>query len=258
LKKESVVDHQQLDEKFPDPRWKYLYRIGGYTSFLVAALTVIAIAIYFVWPYKPGIASVTDIFATIQTNPFAALMSLDLFDVIIMIITIPLVLAMYVTMKQANESFALIAAVFGLISCVMILTARPIGEMFSLSNQYAAATTDAARLQYLAAGEALSAVFSGTTWMLYIFAFGVWELITSLQMLRSHFFGKKTGYLGLILLLGLGFFIPVIGTALLLVTSLVSTAWFILLSHRFFQLDHSAQVQETMTLSAERAKAPGI
>jgi hypothetical protein len=222
----------------PDPRWKHLYNIGAVTSFLVGALTVVAIAIYFVWPYKPGIVSVADIFATIQTNPFSALMSLDFFDVVIMIISIPLILAMYVTMRPAGESFALVAMVFGIFSCVMILTARPIAEMFSLANQYSAATTDTARFQYLAAGEALTAAYNGTTWMLYIFMFGVWEFITSLQMLRSHLFGKNTAYLGLVLCTGMGFFIPMIGTALLLVTSLVSSIWFILVSRRFSQLGH--------------------
>jgi hypothetical protein len=219
----------------PDPHWRQLYRIGGISGFLVAALTIVGMIVYFIWPYTPGIASVTSIFTTIQTDKFGALMSLDFFDVVIMIVTIPLFVAMYATMRQVDESFALLAFVFGLFSVIMILTARPIAEMFYLGNQYAAATTDAARLQYLASGEALSTLYAGTTWMLYIFMFGVWELITSLQMLKSRIFSKPTAYLGLVLCTGMGFFIPVIGTALLLVTSLVSVVWFAMMARRLFQ-----------------------
>ena len=61
-----------------------------------------------------------------------------------------------------NESYALLALVLGLIAAVLIVPARPISELFSLSELYAAATTDAARSQYLAAGEAILALFDGT------------------------------------------------------------------------------------------------
>jgi len=75
-----------------------------------------------------------------------------------MVLTIPFFVAIYVSTKKANESYALLALVFGLISCILVFFMRPIAEMFYLSGQYATATTEAARNQYLAAGEALSAL----------------------------------------------------------------------------------------------------
>jgi len=65
-----------------------------------------------------------------------------------------------------NPSYALVALVVGLIGLVLLIPARPIVELFALSRQYAAATTDAARSQVLAASDALLALFGGTNWFM--------------------------------------------------------------------------------------------
>ena len=190
---------QILETDKSSSRWKDLYIVGGICGILMSVLTVLAIVIYFIWPYQPGLTSPADIFATIQNSKFNGLMSLDFFMFVITFITIPFFLALYVSTKQANESYALIALVFGLISCVLAFIMRPIAEMFYLSGQYTAATTDVARSQYLAAGEALSALFNGTIWILYFITFSVELLISSLLMLRIKAFSKTTAYLGILI-----------------------------------------------------------
>ena len=223
-------------------RWADLYKVGGICGVLMSVLTILAIVIYFIWPYKPGLASAADIFATIQNNKLNGLMSLDFFMVVITVITIPFFLALYVALKEVNESYALIALVFGLVSCIVIIPARPIAEMFYLSNQYAAATTDAARSQYLSAGEALSALFNGTAWMIYFITFGIDALISSLLMLQTQAFGKTTAYLGIFMNIGvlsIFAFIPsllVITTVLNLVTTVIGMIWNVLVARTFFQL----------------------
>ena len=76
---------------------------------------------------------------------------------------------------------------------------RPIVEMLSLSNQYAEATTPAARRQYVPAGEALTALFNGTAWLRYMVLQGNANLIYSVLIIRSSIFSKFTGYFGLII-----------------------------------------------------------
>jgi hypothetical protein len=209
----------------------------------MAILTVLAIVIYFIWPYKPGLTSPADIFLTIQTNKFNGLMSLDFSMVIITFIMVPFFLALYISTKKANESYALIALVFGLISCVLAFIMRPIAEMFYLSGQYATATTDVARNQYLAAGEALSALFNGTLWILYFFTYTVELLVSSLLMLRINVFSKTTAYLGISLNIGLLSTLAVIFpafapicTIINLVTTLIWTIWLVLVAQTFFRL----------------------
>lgn len=239
--------NQNLDVEIQESRWKDLYRIGGICGILMSVITVLGFIIYFIWPYQPGLKSPTDIFSTIQTNAFAGLMSLDFIMVVVTFITIPFFLALYVSTKQANESYALIALVFGLISCVLVFIMRPIAEMFSLSNQYAAATTEIARNQYLAAGQALSALFNGTLWILYFLTYTVEYLITSLLMLRINAFNKITAYLGIFLSIGvlspLAVIIPNLAsifTILNLVTTLIWTIWLVLVARTLFRLAKNA------------------
>jgi hypothetical protein len=229
-----------------DPRWKELYLAGGVCGVLMSVLTILAIVIYFIYPYQPGLSAPLEIFTTIQNDALAGLLSLDFFMVVITVITIPFFLALYVALKQVNESYALIAVVFGMISCLLALVIRPIAEMFYLSGQYAAAATDAARGQYLAAGEALSAVFNGTAWILYFITFGINALISSLLMLRTTTFSRTTAYLGIFMNIGmLSIFAIVpgfapIATLINLVTTLVGTIWNVLVARTFFQLGRQA------------------
>lgn len=234
------------DVDMVDSRWKDLYKIGGVCGILMSVLTVIAIVIFFIWPYKPGLTSTLDIFTTIQKNKLSGLMSLDFFMVVITFITIPFFLALYVSLKKVNESYALIALAFGLISCVLGFTMRPIAELFYLSGQYALATTDAARSQYLAAGEALSAIFNGTEWILYFLTFGVTLLTSSLLMLRTKIFSRTTAYMGIFLNIGLlsifAFIIPnftTISAIINLVTTMIGTVWNVLVARTFFHLAYS-------------------
>ena len=224
-------------------RWKDLYIVGGICGIITSILIVLAIVVYFIWPYQPGLTSPANIFSTIQNNTFQGLMSLDFMMVVATFIIIPFFLAIYVSTKQANESYALIALVFGLISCILAFFMRPIAEMFYISNQYTAATTEASRNQYLAAGEALSALFNGTSWILYMISFGVELLISSLLMLKIEAFSKATAWFGIILTLGVFSVFAVIipetaqiTTMLNLVCTLIWTFWNILVARTLFQL----------------------
>jgi hypothetical protein len=234
---------QAVDPESVEVRWKDLYNIGGVCGILISALIVLAIVIYFIWPYQPGLTSPANIFTTIQTNKLSGLMSLDFFMLVLTFFVVPFFLALYVATKDANESYALIALVFGLISCVLAFIMRPIAEMFYLSGQYAAATTEVARNEYLAAGEALSALFNGTAWILYFITFGVELLITSVLMLRVKAFGKTTTYLDIFLTIGLFSVLAVIvpslaplATMINLVTTLIWAIWNVLVARTLFQL----------------------
>jgi hypothetical protein len=131
--------------------------------------------------------------------------------------------------------------------------------MLSLSDQYAAAATEAQRTTLLAAGQAMLAInrFSdpgahpgagGYMSLLLIAAAG---MITSVVMLRSDVFNRATAYVG-ILASGLDLaycvafaFVPAVDSELLAVcfisaAGLFLMIWHILIGRRLFQLgaDH--------------------
>ena len=236
--------YQQNDTDFipdrgadsPDPSYKSLYRIGGLSSILVAALLVFAIMAYFIWPFKPGIASTADILMALHTDRLGGLMSLDLtFPFLVTFSILPL-LAVYAALKQVDRSFALIALVMGLAAALLLLPSRPLAELVLLSDKYAAATSGNERLQYLAAAEGFLALFNGTGWMMYTILNGISTLIFSALMLRGGIFGKLIAATGIVSAIGSqGVFVPVIGPLLLLFATFGGVLWSILIARKFLQ-----------------------
>jgi len=160
------------------------------------------------------------------------------------VLTVPIILlnmlpllALYAALKRINESYALIALVFGLIAVPMLLAARPVTEMMMLSDKFATATNEALRSQYLAAGDALLEHFSGTAWLVESFCLILSGLIFAMLMLRSSVFGKTTAYVGIATsLVGFGFIIPVIGPLLFFVNTILSIVFSILMARGLFRL----------------------
>ena len=102
------------------------------------------------------------------------------------------------------------------------------------------ASTDAQRSLTLAAGQAMLAIYQGTAFDVSYVLLAVASLIISVVMLRSTVFGKGTAWVGMVTnalgLLAVGFFMPAIDVVLLLMASVGSLIWFILVAHRFFML----------------------
>jgi hypothetical protein len=220
-------------------RWKDLYRIAGIAAIISEVVILLGIVTYFIWPFTPGKESTESIFLFLQRDRLGGLISLDLFLFVGNLFSITLFLALYVSLKQINESYALIALAVGLIGVVLLIPSRPISELFTLSQSYANAPTEAAKSQYLAAGEALLALFNGTNWFMNTLLGGISLLISSLQMLRSKLYSKSTAYVGIFTnAVVCGFFIPVVGTFLLFLSLPGYLIWYFLLARKFFQMSH--------------------
>jgi hypothetical protein len=220
-----------------DPRWKDLYRLGAISSILMAVAVLLAIVAYFIWPYKGSFSSMENIFATLQADRLGGLISLDLSMLLIAPLNILVFLALYVVLKRVNESYALIALVVALIAIVLVIQARPLAELTILSDKFAAAVSEIEKNQALAAGEALHAYLDGTAWIMQTVFFMVAGLINSFLMLRTRLFSKATAWIGIIIsLIGLGFFLPVIGILLLFLNTIGSVVWCILLARDFSRI----------------------
>ena len=221
-----------------DPRWKDIYRIGSFSSLLIAVSIVLAIAAYFIWPYKGNTTSIEAIFTVLQTDRMGGLISLDLSMLLIAPLNILMFLAIYATLKRENESWALIALVAALIAVVLVIVCRPLVELTVLSDHYAAATDPTEKLRYLAAGEVLRSSLDGTAWMMQTVFFMVAGLINCLLMLRTSFFSKATAWLGIInSVIGLGFFLPGVGLLFLFLNTIGSVPWCFLLARDLFRLE---------------------
>jgi hypothetical protein len=232
------TQNQEIENQPADLRWKQLFTIGAIAAVVSGIVIILGIVSYFFWPYAPGKISTEAIFVLIQNNKLGALVSMDFFLVLGNLFGILLFIALYVSLKNVNESYALIALVLGLIAAVLIIPARPISELFTLSGLYSTAATPAAKSQYLAAGEALLALFNGTAWFMNTLLGGISLLISSLLMLRSKTFSKATAYVGVLTNAAVCFFfIPgITGTILLFLSLPGYLIWYFQLGRRFLQL----------------------
>ena len=220
-------------------RWKDLYKMAGIAAVVSELVILLGIVTYFIWPYSPGSLTTENIFLLLQRDPLGGMISLDLFLFVGNLFSVFLFLALFVSLKEVNESYALIALAVGLIGLVLLIPSRPIFELFFLSGRYAAAT-NAAKNQYLAAGEALLALFDGTGWFMNTLLGALSLLVSSLLMLRSKVYTKTTAYAGMITnLVVCGFFIPGVGKFLLFLSLPGYMLWYFLLAKRFFQLGKS-------------------
>ena len=233
------ASHRHVEEfnaETPDAAWKPLYKVGAVAALIVAALTPIQAMLFIGWP-PPG--SVTGYFALFQSNWLLGLLDLDLLMIVDEILMVPLLLALYVALRRASQSFMLIATTLGLIAVTLYCVSREATfTMLALSDQYAAATNEAQRSMFLAAGQTLLAIYNGTAFDIYYVLGALGGLITAAIMLRSSTFSKLTAYVGLVMS-GLMLIPPTVGAVGLLLSllSLVPmVVWLILVARRLLQL----------------------
>lgn len=217
-----------------DPRWRWLYRVGGAAALFGVVIIPIQLAVFVAWG-QPD--SVLGWFGLFEDNRLAGLLAFELLFVVNAVVGIATTLALYVALRRVNESLMVIALVLGLVEAMAFVVARPVLEMLYLSDQYAAATTDAQRATLLAAGEAMLATFDGTAFHVGYNLFSVYFLIVSIVMLQSNIFGKVTAYTGIVAaILNWGLYVPGIGLLLSALSVLPLAVWLTAVALRLFQL----------------------
>jgi hypothetical protein len=222
-----------------DARWSWLYKIGGAAALFSVAIIPIQLIIFIVWGQPETAIGWFNLF---QDNKLAGLLAFEILFVVNAVAGIATTLALYVALRGVNESLMAIATVLALVEAVTFIMARPALEMLYLSDQYAAATTDAQRATLLAAGEAMLATFHGTAFHVGINLFSIYYLIVSIVMLRSNIFGSVTAYTGIVAaILNWGLYVPGgIGYFLFTLSVIPFLAiWLVLVARRLFLLGRS-------------------
>jgi hypothetical protein len=228
---QSKLDHA-ANAQPGDGRWQGLCRVGAVAALISVVIIPITIVAFFIWPPFPD-----DILAVIQEDWLAGLMGLDFMYLLGNAFAIPFFLVLYVTLKEVDESWALIALILGLLGLVCLVPARPIPEMFALSDQYAAATTDAERAIYQAAGEAILALYHGMAYHVHYILGSASLLISSFLMLRSDTFGRATAYVGIVTnVVVFGLYVPEVGVYISILSVVGYVIWYILIGRRLYQL----------------------
>lgn len=217
-----------------DPNFRPLYRIGGVAAALLVVVTVLHASVFFVVGLP---TTVLDWFGLFERSAVSGLLAFELLMVVYVILSVPVVLALYVALRGSSPSLMIVYVALALIGAVAFIASRPAFEMLSLSHGYAAATTDAQRAAYLAAGESTLAVFKGTAfWVSYVLG-SIGGLVVSAAILRSAVFSRATAYLRIASsVLDFGLFVPAIGLFIALFSVFCLLAFNILIARQLLRL----------------------
>ena len=215
-------------------KWNWLYKIGGAAALLSLVFFPIQIMVFLV---NPPPDSVIGWFQLFQDNPLVGLLDLDLLLIVDQVLAILIFLALYAALRRAQESFMEISLALGLVSIVLFIASNPAFAMLSLSDQYAAATSDAQRAVFLAAGQAALITWQGSAFQVSYLLGSIAAIILSAVMLRSRLFSKATAYLGILAnVIALGLYVPVIGIYISIFSVVFLWVWYLLIACRLFQL----------------------
>ena len=226
---------QTVDAEGPISRWKGVYRAGGAAALVGAVFIPIQIIVFIMWPPP---STVIGYFTVFQNNRLLGLLDLDLLLIVQNALGVVVILALYIALKRTGESIMAVAVLLGLVGAAAYFAANPAFSMLFLSDQYAAATTEAQKAMCLAAGQAMLAMYNGTAFHANYILGTIALFIISMVMLRSNTFSKATAYVGIVAnILAFGLYVPAIGIYVSIISVLFLWIWYLLIARRLFQLE---------------------
>jgi hypothetical protein len=195
--------NERTSTETADAAWRGLYRLGAVAALIAVILfrrncgtELATLGALGILPSAPAAHPYTALewFTLIQDRRWVGLILLNLFDLVNYALVGLIFLALYGALQRANKSAMVVATACALIGVGVFFASNQAFAMLSLSDRWAAATTEAQRSTLLAAGEALlsidnpGAIYSGTGIYASLFLVALAGLIASVAMLRSTVF----------------------------------------------------------------------
>jgi hypothetical protein len=225
-----------------EEEWKGLCRLGAVAALILLVYSV-ATMIVLAWLGGPP-RTAQECFELMQRNLLTALFRLDVLTILVMPMFYFLYAGLFGAMHRSSLTLSALSTALAFVGVTLVLGSASVLSLLHLSNQYAAATTDARRTLLLAAGEA---VMSTDMWHSTGAAMGggllqLAGVLISVAMLQSKVFNKLTGYLGIVthgldlahILIGL--FVPTGGVVLMVLAGPLYLVWLPLVGRRLHQL----------------------
>lgn len=182
--------------------WQGFYIVGATAALLALAGTLMDIIVATLpgWETTTTPATIQAWYTQFQVNPLLGLRNLDLLNVIVSAIGIPMYLALYGAHRRSSQASAMLALMVVLVGTVVFLTSNVALPMLELSRGYAAAATDAQRVTLEAAGAALLArgAHGSMGAFMGFFLSSLGTLLLGVAMLRGRVFGRAAGWLAVV------------------------------------------------------------
>jgi Domain of unknown function (DUF4386) len=210
--------------------WRDLMRLGAGAAILVLVMIPLQAVIFIASPPPQTPLAYFELF---QHNPLLGLLDLDLLLSLDYLAMIPFYLALYVVVRRSAAGWALLALVLGLFSLGLFLVSREATfSMWMLSDQYAAASSEADRAAITAAGRTLLTLYNGGTFATSYVLGAISTLLYSGTMWRHRVFGRWPGAVGLAT--GIMMLVPPtigpIGVTIAMLSLIPTAVWLVLLA----------------------------
>jgi hypothetical protein len=234
-----------------DTEWKSIFRIGGISALIVTAFFLIDMIVLVACGPYPQTAN--GWFVLLQNKRIVGVLSLDIFVLAGFPFCYPIFFALYGALRQVNKTHLMLAlaTVLAFAGLAIVISTDKTYSMISLSNQFAAATTEAQKSLLLAAGETILSTSSGTGAVMASFFLEGAAFMISIIMLRSGIFGRFTSCMGIVghgldltrIVINLVFgpiaglaWVSTIGFILLAIGGPLQLIWYALIGRRLLQL----------------------
>ena len=225
-----------------DTSWKGLYRWGGISAMLAGVIlfVVLASALVLGAPTSntgEGILKWLGGGTTLAYSFYGLSMVVD-------VLLVPVVLAVYLALKGVNKNAMLTAAGFWGLALALDLGVTCITwiALITLSQNYAAATSDVQRAAFVATADYAVGITSVSATVYGSIVYMIGPLVTSLVMLKGVF-SKVTAYVGLVggivgLAYGVTVFVPYSSFVLipLAISFILLGIWLLLAGSRLYSL----------------------
>jgi hypothetical protein len=223
-----------------DPDGKWLYRAGGISAIALGISYIAIIALYVPLGAPPSGAEARLAYLAGNSTAWWAILGLS---VLTDFLFVPIAGSLYIALKGLDRNAMLLAT-----ACVALfvfldlaLTWTNYAALITFSGRYAAATNEAQRAAIVWVANYPSAVLeSGLLFVYNTLVLAVGILMTGLVMLKG-IFNKSTAYMGL--LTGILGIVSVVGSffgnalsALIIVTSLLTTVWVLFVGYQLCRL----------------------
>ena len=225
-----------------DSNWKGLYKISGAAALILLVYSLVTMVILIAIGGQPKTAQ--ECFTLLQNNRLTGLLRLDVLSILVLPLYYLLFLALYIALKKTDGAYALLAAVLAFAGLTLFLATPSAFSWLALSDKFVAATSEAQRVQLLAAGEAILAsdMWHGSGAIMGGILLQTGTLLISVVMLWSKTFGKVIAYVGIVMHgfdlahLLVGLFFPLGGIILMAIAGPLYLVWFPLLARDLFRL----------------------
>lgn len=219
-----------------------LYRVA---RILILVMLIIIPMQILVFVFSPPPGTVKGFFELYRFNPLLGLLSLDFLYLFNNMIIVIVYLALFFLLYKERPVAVILAFILGVIGVACYYPSNPAFEMLTLSSQYFQALPDQ-QIIYLAAGEALMAGYTGTSFDVYYVSSTICLLLFAFSIIRSTEFRKSVGVWGLIS--GIFMIIPssagVIGMIFSFLSLIPWVVFIVLLMSKFKHLSANIQNNE--------------